>query len=399
MIHDACARLWNVLRTGQWFTNLSRAVFLGAVANLPPTWCEVRRPSPPTRSRIEGEAGSQGSFSKSDEETKLKLAASMVARYCPSSGRDVLHRNASIRKVLSGVSISDGYGGLHPLHSGIHSEVHVEDLEIVVDMHPEGLKTRNDHGDLPIHLALKRLCALPVLEFLVAAYPASLLVGDAQGFLPLHLAILLGLPSDVISVVVQQCPRAAEVSSDQGLPLVLAVQRGVALEAIRELVKAHPDALMTRDLSGRFPVHLLTKDTPLDVALFVIERSASSLMVKDKKGHTPLHCACLAGAHLSTISFLLKSNPDACASLDCNGDLPLHIAAREAAPLPVFQLLAKTYPAGLKAENYRGIKPLTLYGKKEQSASPGSIEAVLLYRMLYKMKRARSSSSLSKGSP
>lgn len=136
-------------------------------------------------------------------------------------------------------------------------------VPLLVRLYPEQLERRDDHGNLPLHLAC---CRPPSLQ-------------------------QYGVVVDLLPVVLQGFPLAASTRNQNGqYPLHLAVMQGRRRwnTGVIILVKAFPDALLFVDpLSGLFPVQLAAA-------------AAAAPVSEDNTSH---------GEHLDTILELLLAWP------------------------------------------------------------------------------------------
>jgi ankyrin repeat protein len=108
-------------------------------------------------------------------------------------------------------------------------------VPLAVRWYPDQISTRDNHGNLPLHIAAStpaqrkrqhmRFIALDTVKVLVASYPAAASISNREGRLPLHLALACG--------------------------------RRTWSSGIGTLVDAAPQVLMTRDVKTHlYPVHL-----------------------------------------------------------------------------------------------------------------------------------------------
>ena len=112
---------------------------------------------------------------------------------------------------------------------------------------------------LPIHGALLagssgKYVPQHVLHALVSAFPDGLRTKDSQGRLPLLWAARYNSSLRVLAYLLEEYPQGACVTSDDGaLPLMLACLHGDSIEKVVLLLEAYPEAASNerRDFSGR----------------------------------------------------------------------------------------------------------------------------------------------------
>lgn len=137
--------------------------------------------------------------------------------------------------------------GWLPLHQLVNrANVSMEGLRLLLDLYPHGLQCPNGNGQLPLHRCLDQ--ATPCLEavhVLLEAFPGGAKVADDEGYLPLHLALDCARPSpELCSALLEVFPEAAFHKSRDGLLplhcLISALQPSV--EAVQLLLSVFPEA-------------------------------------------------------------------------------------------------------------------------------------------------------------
>jgi hypothetical protein len=104
------------------------------------------------------------------------------------------------------------------------------------------------HGDvqwsqLPIHAAISYMAPLPVIQKLVELHPSGLRSADDTGNLPLHLAFGFGCPDNVVAYLIKEFPQALSLRGLQNrLPVECSdlgpnKMRGEIIQACQEHVK------------------------------------------------------------------------------------------------------------------------------------------------------------------
>ena len=145
----------------------------------------------------------------------------------------------------------------------------------------ELIRTQDDHGKLPIHIACGTNAPVEVLAMLVELDPATLQIADYSGGLPLH-----------------ECCRG---NVDYSSVRYLVEQGGVG-------------TLAARNRQGVLPLHVLCGSTnpSLRTVQYLIRSAAGSVAARTNAGQYPfLIAACeTASASLSVVFELIRANPD-----------------------------------------------------------------------------------------
>jgi ankyrin repeat protein len=150
-------------------------------------------------------------------------------------------------------------------------------------LEPELIRTRDDTGKLPIHIACQTNAPVEVLALILELDPTTLHIADYTGALPIHL--LCGTLS------------ATEYASVR----YLVEQGGVG-------------TLAARNRRGLLPLHVLCRSTnpPLRAVQYLIQSFPGSVAVQTNAGQYPFMMAAAenpASASLSVIYELFRANP------------------------------------------------------------------------------------------
>jgi hypothetical protein len=237
----------------------------------------------------------------------------------------------------------DGYWNSTLLHKAAEAGLPVL-IDVLVELNPDAMVTKDATGDLPIHRACWRL-NLSTVPLLVKWNPATLKVANETGELPLHYV----------------CERTTR---DAAPPM---------LTMIEQLVEEFPDALWTRCDFGNTPIKLVlcgaldpptpefirflhrildrggwASETEIVSALHLacsyypnplllgslIGTARCTLDMKDKHGRLPLHSVCERYALdyempivLEATQLLMEASPSAALDArDCDGATPFMLA-------------------------------------------------------------------------
>jgi hypothetical protein len=139
---------------------------------------------------------------------------------------------------------------------------------------PLMLHLPSSDGRLPLHLAAGRAASLEVVRYLAHEDPSGLRKRDGHGCLPLHLAAHGSAVGDeappsktakeIVVFLAEAHPQGLLEASDCGwLPLHFAVSRSTASpEAVRFLAEAAPSAPGTPSKTGQLPLHVAASAAP-----------------------------------------------------------------------------------------------------------------------------------------
>lgn len=161
------------------------------------------------------------------------------------------------------VEVRDQHTNCNIIHMACKGRAPLSVMKLLVSRFPEGLKTPNDGGRLPLH----NFCSAStdVAQFLVESYPEALRMKDEHGNLPLHDTIGEEKASlDAIKIMTESYPEALKVSNgcspivDTGnLPNHVALSRlHVKLDVVKYLAKMCPESLLITNHEGRLPVQV-----------------------------------------------------------------------------------------------------------------------------------------------
>jgi len=228
--------------------------------------------------------------------------------------RPVVHRNTEIEaklpndpdtslnnneffkdKVESRPQISESsFMRLHELLSV--PSLNLEVIRMYITTYPmNALNQRNDAGDLPLHIALKR----PEPESIIICellnrFPASAREKDSTGNLPLFLACRNPKTSyGVVRLLLSIYPQAAKVKVFGSLALHTMFYAGnSSVDIARMLLSVNADAARTPNFHGNLPLHYICasslSDANLDIVRMLLSRYKDGVLYHNKEGDTPL---------------------------------------------------------------------------------------------------------------
>lgn len=144
---------------------------------------------------------------------------------------------------------------------------------------PGALRTKDHHGNLPLHVALASSVALDDVRPLVETCVDSLLERNADGLLPVQVAIALDIPP---------------------------------METTRYLLEQGPAALQARDSNGNTVLHFALEcgNRPVDLVQLVLEHFPDAALARDRRGYLPFQIAAAKNEPLDVLYLLVLVRPD-----------------------------------------------------------------------------------------
>ena len=195
----------------------------------------------------------------------------------------------------------------------------------------ESIRTRDDSGKLPIHIACQANAPVEVLSMLVEMDPTTLQIADHTGALPIHCLCGSGTPAEYGSV------------------RYLVEQGGVDMLSL--VAEIDPATLQITDRRGALPIHSLCgSGTPAEygsVQYLVEQGGVGTLAARNRDGALPLHVLCGSTyPPLRTVQYMIQSFPESVATQTNYGQYPFTFAARdtsEASLSVVYELVRANY--------------------------------------------------------
>lgn len=171
------------------------------------------------------------------------------------------------------IEVKDNHGRL-PLHLAVSSDLNVEFIEDLISKYPDALSERDDEGKTPLHLAFQNGARPDIIEMLLLQSQAPLTIQDNNKCLPFHLGCQHhrehGFMERLIRDIGYQYEHVVDfdflpeqIDKDGDLPLHKACIGG-NLQCIPSLAGTYPLALRTRNSSGMLPVYLLCLEAGKD---------------------------------------------------------------------------------------------------------------------------------------
>jgi len=210
--------------------------------------------------------------------------------------------------------------------TGVYNSKKVEGMELA--------RVPDQHGRLPLHIALQFRSKSAVVQCVLRAYPDALKHADNAGLLPAQLALQLACDAKVsLDLIQKSAPVSPDGTYDRSL-LHWACREAydqAFIEQLAEFDALGSEAASTAEKSGELPLHCLVsrnhslKDEKKGFALLehVLAMYPEAVSTTDGKGRYPLHLA-VARNQPRIVMKLLKLFPDAAATADSDGRYPLH---------------------------------------------------------------------------
>ena len=126
-------------------------------------------------------------------------------------GRTALHLALGARDENSSFG---GFGGdLWPKDTPINIEL----IRVLLELYPDGVKVKNNIGELPLHTACEKNAPIDVIKLLIDLYPDGVKEKNIyDGSLPLHTACQNNAPIDVIQFLYDKYKEGASITDSYG---------------------------------------------------------------------------------------------------------------------------------------------------------------------------------------
>lgn len=307
---------------------------------------------------------------------------------------------------LHACSVTDQIGIL-PLHDAIARfpmdclsglkdqsslELHIQHL---INCLPTAIRTFDDRGFAPIHVACEEGASLAVIHALVQAWPDSVkaTTKNKHQMLPLHLVCRYysGRASEkcrILRYLLRAFPASIEIPTSTGdLALHLTCRNYFCTLPVMDLlVQAYPDAVRTVNNKNELPLHVACSHhymrrytkimkqskkikesnseddenscTSRDIIQYLVTIYPDGVQVFDLRGNLPLHAAVRGDQSPDTIQFLIDICPHAIEYPDHAGRMALHLAVSR--PIPCvrsIEILLAANPAAALAADSRNKLP------------------------------------------
>jgi ankyrin repeat protein len=226
----------------------------------------------------------------------------------------------------------------------------------ILTLYPHTAGAVDKNMKLPLHICCLEHAPMPVIEMLVELHPDGVRGEDNCSMLPLHAAVWKpDAPVALLQLLVTRHPEGLQCEDNQRrMPLHWAAERGAGDEAVRFLVGAHYEAAAHRDTYGKTPLHLAAeRRAPAPVLRTLLAAHSAAASEADAEGRLPLHHAVLSRLHADGLQKILAAYPGAAEREESakSGKLPLHLACEVGFAAPFCeQLVAAHAPACRRAD-------------------------------------------------
>ena len=87
-------------------------------------------------------------------------------------------------------------------------------IKALFTVYPDSARCGDENGDLPLHIAAgcKNVSSPQLVEYIISRYPDALSRTNNRGMLPLHRAYAGGSPNEVLQVIYNRYPLAAQIT-------------------------------------------------------------------------------------------------------------------------------------------------------------------------------------------
>ena len=225
-----------------------------------------------------------------------------------------------------------------------------------------GFNVANNKGELPLHLACKRMYGKEIVQLVSVGRDVNR--QDEAGNTPLHMACQNG-STDIVQYLVEERKCDFNVVNNKGeLPLHLACKRMYGKEIV-QLVSVGRD-VNRQDEAGNTPLHMACQNGSTDMVRYLVEEKKCGFNVANNKGELPLHLACKR-MYGKEIVQLVSVGRDVNRQ-DEAGNTPLHMACQNGST-DMVRYLVEEKKCGFNVANNKGELPLHLackrmYGKE-----------------------------------
>ena len=278
-----------------------------------------------------------------------RLMAVCIARGPLSSqrARALIHDHSADVKEID----DKGMTALHHALQKSNFPIFIELVQVLLELFPQGLKVRDNNGNLPIHFACSSNSPINVVKLLISTFPEGVREKTERGDLPLHSACMGHASVQLIQLLLDVYPNAAREKNQGGhLPFDLAVSHSFFdpsqsnLDIIKALYNSYPDAASIKTNSS-LPLHdALEMNAPFNVIKFLVDVFPQGVRERDFIDNLPLQWACNSGAPLDVVKLLYNEYPDSVKKKGWFGRHPLHLACENRAPRDVILFLFDSFP-------------------------------------------------------
>lgn len=193
----------------------------------------------------------------------------------------------------------------------------------------------NNHGDLPIHLALRNEHFSSYIWTYIKLFPETFRCKNNHGRLPLHEA-MFNQSSEVINAVIDIYPEAIMIPDDNGeLPIhifVLSRNAEAHVNVLKHMLQYNQDICKKWNHRGQLPIHKLCDryfdSSSVEILLLLLQAYPESIKMKClMKNYLPLHYLCDNNfTSIDMIKIVLYLYPYGLCTRDTFGNMPIHLS-------------------------------------------------------------------------
>ena len=235
-------------------------------------------------------------------------------------------------------------------------------IELFYKVQPKCISTPNREGRLPLHLVAAEKFMMregeELTTLLLELYPDGVRHRDNNGDLPIDLAVIGN--QEVVKILLDRYPNSIDECSDDGTYLLhaaCACEPHFNSNAVLCILKARPEHASKPSASTKMlPLHYACKNHPTSVIKALVEAHPDALRLRDAKGNLPAHFAA-GNQRFNTLEYLFSQYPEAFLHKNKHGELPIDCCAKDDS---TFLELARLCPESLFRINETNIQDSAL---------------------------------------
>lgn len=226
---------------------------------------------------------------------------------------------------------------VRPLHFLSAFNAPLECIQKCYKLNPDALRDSSSSSGTPFHLACNGKVAIKVSRYFASQDADSLLLLNHAKRTPLHMAVLSNADSELVALLTEACPKAAELKDLTGsTPLDLAVSaKEPDIDVIEDLISVYPDAICQGALHSAIANIALSAD----ILKMLMLKRPKCLKYVDDDGNTPFHFAALHKRSYKEIKVMARKYPKGLHKLNGEGETAHKIAKRLGLDSEIISLL------------------------------------------------------------
>jgi len=244
-----------------------------------------------------------------------------------------LNGQGNQRPVNKFLELEDHVDGLLPLHfMASNSGCKLSSLKVLLRAFPDGIKTTDRRGWLPLHWAAYNCCSEEVVDYLIEHFPQAAFCATIKGQLPFALTTH-NHNFSVVMRIFDANPEGIHAIDNAGNNALHDAATFWNTEATQRLLSMAPELNGERNFRGQYPIHrVFALIYPHESAKIYRQLHTLQALVTadvlcashiDKRGCTPLHLAIQFDSSYVVIEYLYHSYPSAALIVDKNNHTPL----------------------------------------------------------------------------